>query len=127
MDNRRFLLDRLRSGATDVVYTVINCKKGEDGTITVEEGREMAGHGFVAGYLIRVWFYDGRYAIYMDSEDGREGGEISFDEDAYDSAYDLDVSTVFDAFEKWKELPQVRTETKVRDDTVEIKYYLCSH
>lgn len=124
MDNRRFLLDRLR-GASGVVFSVINCQISDDGTITVEEGREMAGRGYVAGYVIRVKYPD-RYAVYMDSEDGIEGGKVYIGDDREDdSSCDLDVSTVFDAFEKWKQLPQVRTRTIIRDDVVEIKYYLC--
>lgn len=123
MDNRRFLLDRLR-GST-AVFSVINCRVGDDGTITVEEGREMAGRGYVAGYVIRVKYPD-RYAVYMDSEDGREGGRIFIgDDEKDDSTDDLDVSEVFDAFERWKESQEVRATTVVRDDVVEIKYYLC--
>ena len=71
--------------------------------------------------------YNNALKVYMDSEDGTEGGEVYIGDDKEDdSSYDLDVSKVFDAFEKWKQLPQVRKRTIIRDDVVEIKYYLCN-
>lgn len=124
MDNREYLLYRLRRNPTNHVFIDLECEIDNDGIIHFSKAREFSGEAIV----------EDDYWIYITRSDGLSemliGGSIptilyfSEKSDNLDTVREGLPSSIIEAYRLWKQRTDVKEEIKISDHICEKRYYI---